>query len=131
MKRKPHARLGWVIGDRWKEIGRKKAGVARWTARAWDPTRKRYISQSFPDDQRAEAIAWAKALSASFRTHGAALVQAVERAPWDTLVAIATEICNRYYPADIFTGSSGDPGPQLIVALRRCIAADEPRRRDR
>jgi len=34
------------------------------------------------------------------------------------------ELLNRKYPADIFDGSSGDPGPLLIVQVRRAESAE-------
>jgi len=37
---------------------------------------------------------------------------------WDMLM----EILNEHYPADIFNGSSGDPGPQIAVKIREINA---------
>ena len=38
----------------------------------------------------------------------------------DRLVRAATAVL-RMYPASVFTGSSGDPGPRRIVALREAV----------
>ncbi len=40
---------------------------------------------------------------------------------WDAVMAIGRALLDRYYPADIFDGSSGDSGPEYIVALRNAI----------
>lgn len=37
---------------------------------------------------------------------------------WDGLLSILDEV----YPADVFTGVSGDPGPRIIVLLREINA---------
>lgn len=42
---------------------------------------------------------------------------------WDAVVLIGTELLDAYYPADIFTGISGDLGPAYVVALRDALAA--------
>jgi hypothetical protein len=47
---------------------------------------------------------------------------------WDAVVLIGTELLNAYYPADIFTGVSGDPGPAYVVALRNALAEIEATR---
>jgi len=41
---------------------------------------------------------------------------------WDAVVKIGRTLLDRYYPADIITGVSGDPGPLYIVALRNALA---------
>ena len=41
---------------------------------------------------------------------------------WDAIVLVGTELLNAYYPADIFTGISGDAGPAYVVALRNALA---------
>jgi hypothetical protein len=40
---------------------------------------------------------------------------------WDAIVLIGEELLAAYYPEDIFTGVSGDPGPEYIVALRNAL----------
>lgn len=41
--------------------------------------------------------------------------------PWDAIVHIGRSLLDRYYPATVFDGSSGDPGPEYIVALRNAL----------
>lgn len=41
---------------------------------------------------------------------------------WDAVVKIGRALLDRYYLADIFTGVSGDSGPQYVVALREALA---------
>jgi hypothetical protein len=41
---------------------------------------------------------------------------------WDAVVLVGRALLNHYYPADIFTGSSGDSGPEYVVALRNALA---------
>ncbi len=40
---------------------------------------------------------------------------------WDGVVAVGRALLDAYYPADIFTGVSGDPGPEYVVALRNAL----------
>lgn len=40
---------------------------------------------------------------------------------WDAVVLIGRELLDHYYPADVFDGSSGDPGPEYVVALRAAL----------
>jgi len=40
---------------------------------------------------------------------------------WEAVVLIGQELIDTYYPVDIFTGQSGDSGPQYIVALREAL----------
>ena len=40
---------------------------------------------------------------------------------WDAVVLIGRALPDRYYPADIFDGSSGDPGPEYVAALRKAL----------
>jgi hypothetical protein len=40
---------------------------------------------------------------------------------WDAVVLIGRAFLDHYYPADIFTGASGDTGPRYIVALREAL----------
>jgi hypothetical protein len=35
---------------------------------------------------------------------------------WDALVMIGRELLDNYYPLTVFDGSSGDPGPEYVVA---------------
>jgi hypothetical protein len=42
--------------------------------------------------------------------------------PWDTLVWLGRRYLAEFYPPDIFDGSSGDPGPAYVVALREALA---------
>ena len=41
---------------------------------------------------------------------------------WEGVVKIGRALLDHYYPPDIFTGISGDSGPQYIVALREALA---------
>jgi hypothetical protein len=41
---------------------------------------------------------------------------------WDAVLAIGRALLNEYYPGKIFDGSSGDSGPEYVVALRNAIA---------
>jgi hypothetical protein len=41
---------------------------------------------------------------------------------WEAVVLIGKALLENYYPADIFTGRSGDPGPEYVVALRNALA---------
>jgi hypothetical protein len=51
---------------------------------------------------------------------------------WDAVVLIGRALLDRYYPADIFTGVSGDSGPEYVVALRNALGRiDEGKRDDR
>lgn len=40
---------------------------------------------------------------------------------WKAIVRIGQTILDYAYPEDIFNGSSGDPGPAYIVALRNAL----------
>jgi hypothetical protein len=42
---------------------------------------------------------------------------------WDAIVRIGQVLLDEYYPAHVFDGSSGDSGPQYVVALREALAA--------
>jgi len=48
---------------------------------------------------------------------------------FDTLLFIGRKMLAEVYPPDIFTGESGDSGPEFIVALRRAIARIDEKRR--
>lgn len=41
---------------------------------------------------------------------------------WKAVVMVGRALLDHYYPADIFTGVSGDPGPEYVVALRNALA---------
>lgn len=41
---------------------------------------------------------------------------------WHVIKLIGTELLDTYYPARVFTGSSGDPGPEYVRALRNALA---------
>jgi hypothetical protein len=45
---------------------------------------------------------------------------AADRA-WDAVVLIGKAILEEYYPESVFDGSSGDSGPDYIVALRHAL----------
>lgn len=49
---------------------------------------------------------------------------------WDSIVAVGRELLDNYYPADIFTGESGDAGPEYVVALRNALAQVSKRAND-
>lgn len=40
---------------------------------------------------------------------------------WDAIVTIGLILLDHYYPATVFDGSSGDPGPEYVVALRQAL----------
>lgn len=40
---------------------------------------------------------------------------------FDTIMLLGRRILAEYYPEDIFNGSSGDSGPEFVVALRAAI----------
>lgn len=40
---------------------------------------------------------------------------------FDTLLFVGRRMLKEVYPPDIFTGSSGDSGPQYVVAIREAI----------
>lgn len=40
---------------------------------------------------------------------------------WDAVVAIGRALLEDYYPDSIFDGSSGDSGPEYVVALRNAL----------
>jgi hypothetical protein len=40
---------------------------------------------------------------------------------WSAVVLIGRTLLDAYYPADIFKGTSGDSGPEYVVALRRAL----------
>jgi hypothetical protein len=42
---------------------------------------------------------------------------------WDVLVMVGQRLLDEVYPADIFTGVSGDKGPVYVVALRNALRA--------
>jgi hypothetical protein len=45
---------------------------------------------------------------------------------WDAVVLVGRSLLDHYYPADIFTGISGDPGPAYVVALRDALQRVAP-----
>jgi hypothetical protein len=51
----------------------------------------------------------------------AALRDEPEKWSWDVLVMVGRRLLDEVYPADIFTGVSGDTGPQYVVALRNAF----------
>jgi len=40
---------------------------------------------------------------------------------WRSVVLVGRALLDACYPADIFDGSSGDSGPEYVVALRRAL----------
>jgi hypothetical protein len=44
---------------------------------------------------------------------------------WDAVVAVGRALLDHSYPASVFDGSSGDTGPQYVVALRTALARIE------
>lgn len=46
---------------------------------------------------------------------------------WDAVVLVGRTLLDEYYPATIFTGSSGDSGPEYVVALRNALARIDKR----
>lgn len=40
---------------------------------------------------------------------------------WDAVVAVGRALLERHYPATVFDGSSGDAGPEYVVALRNAL----------
>lgn len=41
---------------------------------------------------------------------------------WEAVAIIGRALLNTYYPSTVFDGSSGDPGPEYVVALRNALA---------
>jgi hypothetical protein len=52
-----------------------------------------------------------------------AQVEAVQDPTFEEMVERLTWWLDEHYPADIFTGVSGNPGPVFVVAVRAAIAA--------
>jgi hypothetical protein len=44
---------------------------------------------------------------------------------WDAILAVGRAYLDLVYPADIFTGESGDSGPAYVVALREALKRAE------
>jgi len=40
---------------------------------------------------------------------------------WDAVVLVGQSLLDEYYPATVFDGSSGDSGPEYVVALRNAL----------
>ena len=40
---------------------------------------------------------------------------------WDAVIMIGRVLLDHYYPAQVFTGESGDSGPLYVVALRNAL----------
>jgi len=40
---------------------------------------------------------------------------------WQVVIRVGEIVLDKIYPADIFDGSSGDSGPEYIVALRKAL----------
>lgn len=47
---------------------------------------------------------------------------------WDAVVAVGRALLDGYYPAHIFTGVSGDSGPEYVVALRNALRRIDDKR---
>ena len=45
---------------------------------------------------------------------------------WDAIILVGQALLDEYYPAHIFNGSSGDPGPAYVVALRNALERVHP-----
>lgn len=45
-----------------------------------------------------------------------------DRWTWNTLVLVARQILDEHYPADVFTGESGDPGAVFVHHLRTALS---------
>jgi len=41
---------------------------------------------------------------------------------FDTLMWVGRRLLDEHYPASVIDGSSGDPGPEYVVALRAALA---------
>jgi len=48
---------------------------------------------------------------------------------WESGILVGRAILDFYYPANIFDGSSGDSGPEYVVALRRALERIEEGRK--
>lgn len=72
-----------------------------------------------PVKEMAERI---RALEAENEKMREALQAEPEKWSFDVLVLMSRAILAKYYPASVFDGSSGDGGPQLIVALRSALS---------
>jgi hypothetical protein len=59
--------------------------------------------------------------------HEATMAEALGDDPtkwrFETLLAVGDALLAKVYPADVFTGESGNPGARLVAALRDCRAA--------
>jgi hypothetical protein len=40
---------------------------------------------------------------------------------WGAVIVVGQALLDAYYPANVFDGSSGDAGPEYVVALRRAL----------
>jgi hypothetical protein len=45
---------------------------------------------------------------------------------WDAVVLVGRALLEHYYPAAVFDGSSGDTGPEYVVALRKALERIQP-----
>lgn len=45
----------------------------------------------------------------------------IDKWNFDTLLYVGRRMLEEYYPPSVFDGSSGDSGPQYVVALREAI----------
>ena len=44
---------------------------------------------------------------------------------WDAVVTVGRALLDHYYPASVFDESSGDSGPENVVALRNALTRIE------
>lgn len=89
------------------------------------------MSLDHPDlpDELREPVQWVQELHAE-REHLEDLLHDRKTWTFDTLLYVADRLLSEFYPDDIFPDvpeedAKGDPGPQLIRAIRRCRRALE------
>lgn len=84
-----------------------------------------YVESGALDPEFHETVAipdydlWIAALEAA----EAAMSEDPARWNFDTLVFVAQTLLDRHWPADVFDGSSGDPGPVFVARLRDALSA--------
>ena len=76
---------------------------------------QRVVADKYPKMQRSVVLAVLDAAVAWRDEHGN---PAIVRADWAGVMAVLDAV----YPAEVFDGSSGDPGPRIVVLMRRVEA---------
>ena len=113
--------------------------ASMWTlAAAWQAERERNIRTDWrrcpdcgldwPHPSETSSFVCPSCRAASDR---AALAGDRDKWSFDTLLHVGRMLLKIVYPDDIFTGSSGDPGPTYVVALRDALKAYAGQEADR